>query len=408
MRKEKFMPEGTAIYIVQRGDTVDSIAAGYGVSTETIVRDNQIIYPYELALGQALFIDLGTRQPYRSLRVSGYAYPYINETVLADTLPYLSELAIFSYGFTTAGELVPPALPDDWMIAMALQNGTEPILTLTPLDDQGRFSNYLIHSVVQNQETINLLIDNLLEVMTEKGYLGVDIDFEYILAEDRDAFTDFVWQVAERMRLSGYHTSVALAPKTSADQKGVLYEGKDYRALGEAADHVLLMTYEWGYTYGPPMAVAPLNQVRRVVEYAVTEIPPQKIDLGIPNYGYDWPLPFVRGETQATSIGNLQAVRIAIEQGVPIRFDDASQSPFFTYVLAGNNAPEEGGGGHAVVAQGNIAAIMHEVWFEDVRSYQGKFDLIREFELGGCGYWQIMRWFAANWKLLYKNFYIEK
>ncbi len=402
------MPEGTAIYVVQRGDTVDSIAEGYGVSVETIIRNNQIVYPYELALGQALFIDLGTRQPYRSLRSTGYAYPYINETVLADTLPYLSELAIFSYGFTTAGELLPPALPDDWMIAMALQNGTAPILTLTPLDEQGRFSNYLIHNVVQNQEAVNLLIDNLLTVMTEKGYQGVDIDFEYILAEDRDAFTDFVWQVAERMRANGYHTSVALAPKTSADQKGVLYEGKDYRALGAAADHVLLMTYEWGYTYGPPMAVAPLNQVRRVVEYAVTEIPPQKIDLGIPNYGYDWPLPFVRGETMATSIGNIQAVRIAIEQDAPIQFADVAQSPFFTYLQAGNNAPQSGGGGNTIAVPEDIAVVEHEVWFEDVRSLQGKFDLIREFELGGCGYWQIMRWFAANWELLYKNFFIEK
>ncbi|MCM1376665.1 MAG: glycosyl hydrolase family 18 protein [Muribaculum sp.] len=380
------MPEGAAIYIVQQGDTVDSIAAYYGISVETIIRDNQINYPYELALGQALFIDLGTRQPYRSLRVTGYAYPYINETVLEDTLPYLSELAIFSYGFTTAGELIPPKLPDDWMIELALRYGTAPILTLTPLDEQGRFSNYLIHSVVQNQEAVGKLIDNLLAVMTEKGYQGVDIDFEYILAEDRDAFTDFVRQAAERMRDAGYHTSVALAPKTSADQRGVLYEGKDYRALGEAADHVLLMTYEWGYTYGPPMAVAPLNQVRRVVEYAVTEIPPEKIDLGIPNYGYDWPLPFVRGETQATSIGNIQAVRIAIEQGARIRFDELAQSPFFTY----------------------LQEVEHEVWFEDARSLQGKFDLLREFELGGCGYWQIMRWFAANWKLLYKNFYIQK
>ena len=387
---------------------MDSIAEGYGVSVETIIRNNQIVYPYELALGQALFIDLGTRQPYRSLRSTGYAYPYINETVLADTLPYLSELAIFSYGFTTAGELLPPALPDDWMIAMALQNGTAPILTLTPLDEQGRFSNYLIHNVVQNQEAVNLLIDNLLTVMTERGYQGVDIDFEYILAEDRDAFTDFVWQVAERMRANGYHTSVALAPKTSADQKGVLYEGKDYRALGEAADHVLLMTYEWGYTYGPPMAVAPLNQVRRVVEYAVTEIPPQKIDLGIPNYGYDWPLPFVRGETMATSIGNIQAVRIAIEQDAPIQFADVAQSPFFTYLQAGNNAPQSGGGGNTIAVPEDIAVVEHEVWFEDVRSLQGKFDLIREFELGGCGYWQIMRWFAANWELLYKNFFIEK
>ncbi len=139
------------------------------------------------------------------------------------------------------------------------------------------------------------------------------------------------------------------------------------------------------------MAVAPLNQVRRVVEYAVTEIPVEKIDLGIPNYGYDWPLPFVRGETAATSIGNIQAVRIAIEQSAAIQFDELAQSPFFTY-----QQPD------------GEAFIEHEVWFEDVRSLQGKFDLIREFGLGGCGYWQIMRWFAANWKLLYKNFYIEK
>lgn len=410
------MPEGTAIYVVQRGDTVDSIAAAYGVDVENIIRDNQILYPYELALGQALFIDLGTRQPYRSLRVTGYAYPYIEKQVLEDTLPYLSELAIFSYGFTTEGELVYPPLPDEWMIALALEYGTAPILTLTPLDEQGRFSNYLIRTVVQNPEAVNHLIDNLLAVMAEKRYQGLDIDFEYILAEDRDAFTDFVRQTAQRMRENGYHTSVALAPKTSADQKGTLYEGKDYRALGEAADHVLLMTYEWGYTYGPPMAVAPLNQVRRVVEYAVTEIPPEKIDLGIPNYGYDWPLPFVRGETAATSIGNVQAVRIAIEQDVPIQFDDTAQSPFFTYMQdmqAGNAAYGEDTLGDSetedsTAAQGDIAGTAHEVWFEDVRSYQKKFDLIREFGLGGCGYWQIMRWFAANWKLLYKNFYIGK
>ena len=162
---------------------------------------------------------------------------------------------------------------------------------------------------------------------------------------------------------------------------------KDYKALGELVEHALIMTYEWGYTYGPPMAVAPINQVRRVVEYAVTEIDPAKIDLGIPNYGYDWPLPYVRGETAATTIGNVQAVQIAIAQGVPIQFDEVSQSPFFTYVQDG---------------------IEHEVWFEDVRSIQKKFELISEHALGGCGYWQIMRWWRANWRLLQKYFYIKK
>ncbi len=381
------MPEGTAIYVVQLGDTVDSIAARFEVSVWTIIEDNQIVFPYALAVGQALFVDLGTRRPERSIRVSGYAYPFISEWVLRQTLPYLSELPIFSYGFTMQGELIPPPINEDFMISMAKDYGTKPILTLTPFDERGMFSNYLISQVVNNQAAIDTLLGNLLTVMYRKGYVGVDIDFEYILREDRNAFTEFVRQIAEQMHANGFHTSIALAPKNSADQRGLLYEGKDYRALGEIVDHALIMTYEWGYTYGPPLAVAPINQVRRVVEYAVTEIPPEKIDLGIPNYGYDWPLPYERGVTMATTIGNVQAVQIAIAQEAEIQFDEVAQSPFFTYEAEG---------------------VQHEVWFEDVRSVQRKFELIKEFGLGGCGYWQIMRWWRANWRLLYKNFYVVK
>lgn len=381
------MVSGALIYVVQPGDTVDDIAADFSVAVNQIIEDNQMIYPYELAVGQALFIDLGTRNPVGSIRSTGYAYPFISRFVLQQTLPFLSELCIFSYGFTPEGELLSPELPVDWMIELADEYGTQSILTLTPFGQDGRFNNQLIHALINNQTAVNRLIEQLLKTMGEKGYSGVDIDFEFILAEDREIFSDFVWRVANSMRANGYHTSVALAPKTSAEQRGLLYEGKDYRALGEAADHVLLMTYEWGYTYGPPMAVAPLNQVRRVVEYAVTEIPVEKIDLGIPNYGYNWPLPFEAGVTAATTIGNIQAVRIAIGQGVPIEFDMLSASPFFLY-----RADE----------------IEHEVWFEDVRSLQQKFELIEEYGLGGCGYWQIMSLFRANWLLLEKNFYIKK
>lgn len=376
------------IYVVQPGDTIDSIALALGVSAEQLIYDNQLIYPYELAVGQALFVDRNTRNATRAISVSGYAYPFISPWVLEQTLPFLSELPIFSYGFTAEGELLPPAYGDDtWMIAEAMRFGTQPVLTLTPFGPDGNFNNRLIHSVVNNEAYKNNLIQNLLNTMDEKGYEGVDIDFEYILASDRDAFTAFVWEVAETMRANGYHTSVALAPKTSSEQTGLLYEGKDYRALGEAADHVLLMTYEWGYTYGPPMAVAPIHQVRRVVEYALTQIPSEKINLGIPNYGYDWPLPYVRGVTKATTINNVQAVRIAIAQGAVIQFDELSQSPFFTYISEGTE---------------------HEVWFEDVRSLQEKFNLIKEYSLCGCGYWQIMQWFRANWLLLRNNFYILK
>lgn len=373
------------IYVVSPGDTVYSIAATYQVDINTLIYDNQLTYPYSLAIGQALLINDGQSNKTASIRSNGYAYPFISNYVLENTLPFLSELSVFSYGFTPEGDIVPPLLDDTWMINKALQFDTRPILTLTPFGADGNFNNNLISAIVNNPTARDNLINNIITIMQQKNYSGLDIDFEFIKAEDRDSFTEFVRVCTERLHAVGYQVSVALAPKSSSTQRGLLYEGKDYRALGEIADHVLVMTYEWGYTYGPPMAVAPLDQVRRVIEYAVTEIPPEKINMGIPNYGYDWPLPFERGVTKAKTIGNIEAVNLAISQGVPINFDETAQSPYFNYELDG---------------------ITHEVWFEDVRSLQQKFNLIKEFGLRGPGYWQIMQLFRANWLLLDNNFYI--
>lgn len=376
------------IYVVNPGDTVDSIAAGNGVPVDTILYNNQLEYPYELAVGQALLLSKGEgEQSGKTVEVNGYAYPFIQRDVLDQTLPYLSDLSVFSYGFTTEGDLIFPTLDDTFMIEAALAVGVSPVLTLTPIGPDGRFSNYLISSVVNNPDAWENLIGQLVETVQEKGFRGVDIDFEYILAEDAEAFAEFVGNVRLAINEIGYPVSVALAPKTSDDQPGLLYAGKNYALLGEAADKVLLMTYEWGYTYGPPMAVAPINKVREVVEYALTRIPAYKVNLGIPNYGYDWPLPFEQGVTAAKTIGNIEAVRIAIENDAQIQFDTTAMSPYFRYVKDG---------------------VEHEVWFEDVRSMEAKFNLVREFDLRGMGYWQIMKLFRANWLLLSDRFLIRK
>ncbi len=238
------------IYTVKPGDTIDAIAAAYGIGADTIIYNNQLSYPYRLAVGQALLLSTGTSgTDRRIITAGGYAYPFIRRFTLTETLPYLTNLFIFSYGFTTAGELIPPALDDEWMIALAKENHTAPILTLTPFGPDGMFNNHLITVMVNNMDVQQTFISNLLEVIVEKGYEGVDIDFEYILAEDRVPFAEFVAKVREAVNGLGFPVSVALAPKTSDNQPGLLYGGKDYRLLGEAADSVLLMTYEWGYTY---------------------------------------------------------------------------------------------------------------------------------------------------------------
>lgn len=366
------------IYLVKAGDNIDSIAQKYGVTVERIIYINQLTYPYRLALGQSLLIVFEEDYVGRNIFANGFAYPFISPWVLGQTLPYLTELSVFSYGFTTEGGLIPPVLPTDWMIRDAISYGTNPVLTLTPFGPDGQFNNYLIHAMLSNPTAKNNLIQNLYQAVVQEGYQGVNIDFEFILAEDRDLFTTFVRDVTFMIRELGYEVTVDLAPKTSAEQPGTLYEGKDYGGLGAVADRVLIMTYEWGYTYGPAMAVAPINKVKEVIDYAVTEIPREKISMGIPNYGYDWQLPFVRGESKATTIGNIEAVQIATVNNAEILFDETAQTPYFSYVSNG---------------------VTHEVWFEDARSILAKYRLIKEYGLHGFGCWQIMQLFRTMWVL---------
>ncbi len=374
------------IYVVRPNDTVDEIARQQGADVNSIIEINQLEAPYRLAVGQSLLFsgktprqaELIRPSDRRSVFRSGYAYPYISPAVMEETLSWLCEVAVFSYGFTLSGDLIPPSLDDSWIIREALALGVMPTLTLTPLGADGHFNNHLVSALVRQPAIQRRLVTGLASVMLEKGYQAVNIDFEYVLREDRDAFTTFVAYTANVLNTLGYQVSVALAPKHSDDQPGLLYEGIDYGGLGAAANWVILMTYEWGYTYGPPMAVAPINQVRRVVEYALTKIPASKICLGVPNYGYDWPLPYVSGVTAARTIGNLEAVQTAVFYGVPIQFDQTAQSPYFRYWQYGTE---------------------HEVWFEDVRSWRQKFLLVEQYGLKGIAVWQLMRLFRGGWVL---------
>ncbi len=301
-------------------------------------------------------------------------------------LPFLTNLTPFTYGITPQGGLVD--LDDASMIAAAKSLGVAPLMHLSTLTQEGGFSNELASLVLNDRRIQDNLVTAIRETLQAKGYRGLDVDFEFVFSQDAGPYAAFIARLRRELAPLGYPVIVALAPKTSATQPGLLYEGHNYRALGQAADQVLLMTYEWGYTYGPPMAVAPLPNVRRVVEYALTEIPAGKIWLGVPNYGYDWPLPFAEGVTRATSISNQYAVRLALRYGAEIQYDTFAQAPWFRYM------DEQGR--------------EHEVWFEDARSIQAKLALIPEYGLYGAGYWNLMRPFPQNWLILDSEYNIRQ
>lgn len=306
--------------------------------------------------------------------VNGYAYPSISEETLDWWLPRLSWVAAFSYGFTENGELV--NLDDESLIRPANAAGVRPMMVLTPLDAAGNFNDNIAIRVFENSEARENLISNIEANIIRKNMGGVDFDFEYLAADYADDYVRLVADTKRRLSPQGFMTSVALAPKTSADQPGLLYQGHDYAGMGAAADYCLLMTYEWGYTYGPPMPVSPINNVRRVLEFGVSQISSDKILMGMSNYGYDWRLPFTQGESKAEKLTNYQAAARAEYYAVPIQYDEEAQAPFFTYTAADGSE--------------------HIVWFENERSWRARLALVEEYGLAGVSIWNIMHIFFGG------------
>lgn len=369
----------SSVYTVREGDTLSEIEARFNITGKQLLANNPSLIGRDfLNPGETIVLSYEGQENRREIIVNGYIYPYINRELLKSTLPYLTFMTVFTYGFTPTGSLIIP--DDEEVLGLARKYEVAPIMLLSTLSDAGNFSNALSSAIFANAQARSYLIEQVVDVMKQKGYYGLDVDFEYVLPEEREAYAAFLAEVKERLSQEGLLLIVALAPKTSSVQRGVLYEAHDYAAIGAAADYVLLMTYEWGYTYGPPMAVSPLDKVREVLDYGASEIDTDKILQGIPNYGYDWTLPFVRGVSKAKSIGNEEAVQIAEKYRAAILFDETAATPYFYYTDAEGRE--------------------HVVWFEDVRSIQEKLALNASYPLAGISYWNLMREFTPNWRLL--------
>ena len=371
-------------YIIKEGQTLYSISQEYGVPLEALLEANPNLNPLNIRVGDTVMIPVGLNAERRDAIVNGYAYPTITESSLNCVLPFLTFLSSFSYTLTPQGDLIAPA--DDDLIYRSVRSAVMPLMVVTNLYD-GSFDTDALSAVLNDAALREKFINGIVEELQNKGYYGVNMDMEYIAPTDREIYNEFLRQLAERVRGLGYILTVALAPKISADQQGLLYEAHDYAAQGEIADYVILMTYEWGYTYGPPLAVSPINEIRRVLDYAVTEIPPEKLLMSLPNYAYDWTLPYTRG-TAAKSIGLTAAVELAQQYNAEIIFDEDAQTPYF-YYTAEDGTP-------------------HIVWFDDPRSIASKLSLVDEYGLAGVSWWTVNRCYIPAWLIMQELFDIQK
>lgn len=424
------------IHVVQKGQSLYGIAQAYGISYQDIATANEIPNPSRIVVGQALVIPITGSyhwvQPGQSLYIISELYGMtINELAtingispssilqvgqrlyipprpkkVAESLLYveprtpvtqtmidevrqrvsqLTYLAMFSYEVQRDGSVKAPSIDDIPNIAKSA--GTANALVVSNLEDFA-FNADLAHAIFTDQAAQDRLFSNLIQIAEEIGYKDIHFDFELLHPEDRELYNSFLRRARDRFHPAGLALSTALAPMTSDIRTGI-YGAHDYKTHGEIVDFVSLMTYEWGYTYSDPQAVSPIGPVRNVVEYAVSQIPKEKIFLGQNLYGYDWSTPYPsQGGSPARALSPQQALALAVRQEVDISYDYTAQAPHFMYT--------------------DDTGVLHEVWFEDARSIQAKFDLVKEFGLRGMMYWKLGLAFPQNWLLLTDNFKIRK
>ena len=113
-----------------------------------------------------------------------------------------------------------------------------------------------------------------------------------------------------------------------------------------------------------------------MLDYGISQIPAEKILMGMSNYGYDWKLPFVQGESKAEKLTNYQALARAEYYGVNVEYDEEAQAPFFTYTVSDGTE--------------------HIVWFENEQSWRARLALVSEYGLAGISIWNIMHIFYGG------------
>jgi spore germination protein len=370
-------------HIVQVGDTLLEIAASHGITLMQLMRNNPhlsdrlYIYPEEELIIQ--FPD----EKRMEISTNGYAFPFIDLDILRKTLPYLTYLTIFYYRITQEGDIVD--IEDEELISLAKSYGVAPIMIISALTVDGIADIETAHSIFISADKQELLINRVLANMKKKDYFGLNIDIQNIQKEDRQLYIDFFTNISNRVRQEGYLVFLTLTPSTFQSDTGFMYQGPEYTTLGQLSDSVMLLSYEWGYTHSP-MTALPLATVRALLDYSITQIPPEKINIGLPTVGYIWKLPYTDKVTIANSMSHNSALSLAREVGAVIQRDEASKAPFFSF----------------------IDDYVYVVWFRDSRNIASLLEFVPEYGLEGVGIWNIMYFATGLWLEVNSYFEIKK
>lgn len=284
----------------------------------------------------------------------------------------LDEIAFFQIPIQPNGELA--GNPSRKLINEAHRKGVKAYVTITNLTSGGQFSTTLMSQLVRNPVFASRVLQNIRNLLSTYRLDGVNFDLEKAAAQDRNLYSQLIYNWTVQLRQDNYRVTLDV-PAKSADDPTDIWKGSfDYRALGQIVDEIILMTYEEHWPGSPPGSVASLPWVNQVLDYALANIPAQKINMGVPLYGYDW----VQGNG-AKVISYRRATELARRMGAPLRWDAQQHSTFFRYTSEGKQ---------------------HTVYFEDVRSLKEKLDLAIRRGIKGVALWEMNLSYPELWTTL--------
>ncbi|HEY7061190.1 MAG TPA: glycosyl hydrolase family 18 protein [Chloroflexota bacterium] len=271
-------------------------------------------------------------------------------------------------------------------------------------------SGWLNHQLLSDETVTANSIQQIVHYVTAEGYDGFDLDFEGVEAADRAAYTAYVAALGAALHEHGKALALALAAKTRDATTG--WAGAyDYAALGHYADLITLMAYDYHGAWGGPGPVAPADWVDQVLAFATSQLPAEKVLLGIAFYGYDWNT--TSGGTRSLSYS--QAARLADRYQVPIALDAATQSATFRFEAPASDpgpgtlpvpplehlvttraappcpavSPTAAPRPTAQPPPASSATQEHEVWLEESASAAARLALADRYGVGGVATWRL-------------------
>lgn len=421
------------IHVVQPGETARSIASLYGLTEERLILENGIEYPNDLATGETLVIlipeitytvqegdtlvgiaeanqvtvmDLLRNNPYLSDReyltvgetivisysdtkikkivVNAYAYPFIDNSILRKTLPFLTYLTVYSYSVTSSGNLID--INDTEIIRISKEYGVAPVMLITfPFNEN--IENDITHIILNNKEVQERYVSNILNILNTKGYYGVNFNMVYIYPQDRQLYFDFMVYFVTLIREQGYKVFNTYGSSTFELLTGIAYSELQYANISEYVDYTILMPYEMGVAIGIPLGAITFSTFQEFISSAITIIPSEKLLVGISTVGYIWELPYVECVNRGNALSGSASVDLARENNVPIEYDTITESAYFIFIVENRE---------------------FFVRFRDARSVNTRIQEIIDSNLGGIGVWNIMNFFHQLWLIVNSQLEIKK